>query len=794
MKKFYRFLHWKSILLTGGVLFLFMSTARAQPKQPVSYAVAMADSIIKYNPNEFNRWNYVNGTVLRSFIELWKATGEKKYLDYIKSTVDKSVNDDGTINNYKLSDYNIDQIKEGSAVLFLYRETGASKYKTAAELLRRQLKEHPRTSEGAFWHKERYPWQIWLDGLYMGSPFLAEYGEVFDEPEDFDDVINQLLLAHKHTLDRGTGLYYHGWDEKREQEWADTVTGQSPSFWGRAMGWYAMALVDALDYIPADHPKRDSVLMVLKSFSSAIKKYQDSASGLWWQVTDQGGREGNYLESSASCMFVYALAKAVRKSYIHPSYRNIAETGFRGILKHFITTDSAGNLVLGQCCLTAGLGYGRDGSYDYYVHQTKISVNDGKATGPFILAALELEGTGAGSLTVQQGSITTVSIRAKNKLRAAYSDLPIILDYHKLQQRSKGLDPLHCLIKSGETEIPCQVNDADGDGQPEEIVFLADFKAGEKRQFSLISGPEGISRTAYPRRTQAEISHKTNGHWESRKYIGGDFNNVDFLRVPDEHTDHSFYIRYEGPGWESDKVGYRFYLDWRNAIDIFGKLTDKMVLQQVGLDGFDSYHEPANWGMDVFKVGKTLGLGSIALWKDEKVRMVAKTDSVTCRIALNGPLESMIETRYYGWDVDGIRNNLNSKLTILGGSRVTKHQLRLEGDGGIFCTGLIKDKKAGLILPRQPEKGWTYMATWGRQSLNDDSLGIAILVNTKDLVKMTEDSINHVVVLKPEDGRLCYYLLGAWEKEPEGIKTEREFIAYLDALVAILNEPLKIKY
>jgi unsaturated rhamnogalacturonyl hydrolase len=407
MKQFYRLLHWKSTLLIGGVLFLFMVLNKVRAQQPVPYSVAMAESIMNTSPGGYGGWNYVSGTVLRGFIEVWKITGEKKYFDYIRNTVDRAVNADGSINQYRLSDYNIDQIKEGCAVLFLYRETGEAKYKTAAELLRRQLKEQPRTSEGAFWHKKRYPWQIWLDGLYMGCPFLAEYGAVFNEPAAYDDVINQLLLTHKHTLDPVTGLYYHGWDEKREQEWADSVTGQSPSFWGRAMGWYAMALVDALDYIPPDHAKRDSVLMVLNSFSATIRNYQDSASGVWWQ----GNREGNYLESSASCMFVYALAKAVRKGYIEPSYHIAAVQGFRGILKNFIATDTSNNLVLGRCCLTAGLGYGRDGSYDYYVNKTDIAVNDGKATGPFILAALEIENSMVPVAGSKQNAVDIENVR-----------------------------------------------------------------------------------------------------------------------------------------------------------------------------------------------------------------------------------------------------------------------------------------------------------------------------------------------------------------------------------------------
>jgi hypothetical protein len=414
-----------------------------------------------------------------------------------------------------------------------------------------------------------------------------------------------------------------------------------------------------------------------------------------------------------------------------------------------------------------------------------------KNTGLFLLLFTSITFEG---FTQCRESGEEIKVQAGNQISSAYTDVPVILDIKKLLQQYPDFNPGNCIVKAGETEIPCQVNDIDNNGQPDEIVFLADFKANETRQFLLDYKKKGSAIHTYPGRTQAELSYKTGGHWEGRKYIGGDFINVDYLRVPNEHTDHSFYIRYEGPGWESDKVGYRFYLDWRNAIDIFGKLTDTLVLQHVGLDGFDSYHEPAAWGMDVFKVGKTLGLGSIALWKNEKVRMVAQTDSVTCRIVLNGPVESMIETNYYGWSVDDTKNNLNSRLSIFGGSRVTEHQLRLEGDGGIFCTGLISDKKARLIVAPQVEEGWTYMATWGCQSLNNDSLGIAILVNTNNLVKITEDSINHVVVLKPEDSRLCYYLLGAWEKEPGGITTEKEFIAYLNSLVAILNKPLIITY
>jgi hypothetical protein len=193
--------------------------------------------------------------------------------------------------------------------------------------------------------------------------------------------------------------------------------------------------------------------------------------------------------------------------------------------------------------------------------------------------------------------------------------------------------------------------------------------------------------------------------------------------------------------------------------------------------------------MDIFKVGTTLGLGSVALWKNDSVHMVSHTDSVTCRIALNGLVESMIETKYYGWRVGNVCNNLTSRLSIYAGSRVTEHHLRLDGGGGTICTGLIRDKKAELILSPAIKEGWAYMATWGCQSLNNDSLGIAVLYRNADVEKITKDSVNHIVVFKSECKSLHYNLLAAWEKEPGGIKTRTEFISYLNSLLAVLNRP-----
>jgi unsaturated rhamnogalacturonyl hydrolase len=377
------------------ILFLicvpFMNCTSNGTSKSQLWSVRMAESVMTRRPNGYGDWDYVTGTVLKGFEELWRKTSDKRYFQYIQKTVDSVVNSDGSINDYKLSDYNIDEINEGRMLLFLYKETGEEKYKKAAALLRSQLMDQPRNSLGGFWHKKKYPFQMWLDGLYMGSPFYAEYGKLFDEPENFDDVVKQFTLMETHARDAETWLLYHAWDEKKEQDWADPATGLSAIFWGRAMGWYAMALVDVLDYLPVEHSGRNDLIAILQRLAEAVSKVQDDSTGVWWQVVDQSYREGNYLEASVSGMFVYALAKGVRLGYLDAKFKAVAEKAYQGILKEFISENEDGTIDLNQICRSAGLGYGRDGSYEYYVYQEKKVSNDGKGVGPFITASLEME-------------------------------------------------------------------------------------------------------------------------------------------------------------------------------------------------------------------------------------------------------------------------------------------------------------------------------------------------------------------------------------------------------------------
>ncbi|MCX6132819.1 MAG: glycoside hydrolase family 88 protein [Ignavibacteriales bacterium] len=342
------------------------------------------------SPNQ--RWNYEQGLMLVALRSMWLHSKDQRYFDFIKGNLDQFVEESGSIKTYKYEDFNIDNIAVGRALLTVYEATKEQKYKSAADTLRKQLQNQPRANEGGFWHKQIYPYQMWLDGLFMGEPFYAWYAVMTKEPRDYDDIVNQFVFIYKHTRDPKTGLLYHGWDESKQQRWADPKTGCSPHFWGRAIGWYAMALVDVLDILPKDYPRRKELLPILRDVSAALLKFQDKKTHLWYQVLDQGTREGNYLEASASGMFAYAFARGANKGYLPKTYMRSAKETFKGIVDNLVSVKANGFVDLLHTCQGAGLGgkpY-RDGSYEYYVGEAQ-RVNDMKGYGPFLLASIEIE-------------------------------------------------------------------------------------------------------------------------------------------------------------------------------------------------------------------------------------------------------------------------------------------------------------------------------------------------------------------------------------------------------------------
>ena len=384
-----------SILITFSV----SCTVSEKSTSPKDWAIKMAESDMVRNPEswmiDFSKqpnWGYCQGLVCRAQEQVWLATGNTKFYTYFKEYADTMIDKKGMIQKYRLTDYNIDNINSGKILFSLYEKTGDERYNIAIQTLRDQMRTHPRTSEGGFWHKKRYPHQMWLDGLYMASPFLAQYAEVYKKDSLFDDVANQIKLVHKHLKDPETGLYRHGWDESREQQWSDAETGLSQHVWGRGMGWFAMAIIDVLEFFPEDHPERDSIIEIAKHMADMIKKYQEPNKGLWYQVVDLGTRKGNYLEATASTMFVYFLIKGINENVLNKSFLPIAQKGYDGILDHLIRENEDGTISITKCCAGAGLGGNpyRDGTYEYYINE-HVRDDDPKAVGPFIMLALEFD-------------------------------------------------------------------------------------------------------------------------------------------------------------------------------------------------------------------------------------------------------------------------------------------------------------------------------------------------------------------------------------------------------------------
>lgn len=368
--------------------------------KPLGYKLALSEMLRNPQSEKIDvtgeKWSYAAAVEIEGILAAAQAYNDSALLAYALHYPDYFVNPDGSIKAFKKDAYNIDNVKGGTVILKALDMTGDQKYKIAADNIYGQLLEHPRTKSKNFWHKQIYPWQVWLDGLYMGQPFYAEYvnRNLNADKKLWDDIANQFITVGKKTYDKNTGLYRHAWDEKKKMFWANKKTGQSQHAWGRAMGWYIWAITDVLEKMPADHPKRPEMLKLLQSVADGIVKYQDPKTGVWYQVMDEPGKQGNYLEATASSMFVYNLLRAVRLGLLDQKYLAPAKKGYEGIVETFIKENPDGTISLTNCCAVAGLGPDknpkRDGSYKYYLSEP-IRDNDAKGVGPFILGSLEYD-------------------------------------------------------------------------------------------------------------------------------------------------------------------------------------------------------------------------------------------------------------------------------------------------------------------------------------------------------------------------------------------------------------------
>ncbi len=368
--------------------------------------------------SESPKWSYVMGIELEGMLDTYLAYGGEDIRKYCQEYTDTMINEKGDIRGYNILDYNLDNIRTGHFVTRMYNLYPEKKNLLAINTMMKQLQNQPRTiADKVFWHKAIYAYQVWLDGIFMGLPFRCLTASTQLKPKDaikiYDDAVNQLKITYERTLDPQTGLNRHAYDETRDAFWSDKETGLSQHCWGRAQGWYSMALIEVLDALPEDYSRRGEVLDLLQKDLDAVIKWQDQASGAWYQVMDEPGREGNYLESTCTSMFAYVLMKAYNKGYLGEKYRDAGIKAYQGILKNFIRVNADKTISLTQCCEVAGLGPAatpqviaamkkinpkgsvkenkrRDGSYEYYLSEP-IRDNDAKGVGPFIWASLEYE-------------------------------------------------------------------------------------------------------------------------------------------------------------------------------------------------------------------------------------------------------------------------------------------------------------------------------------------------------------------------------------------------------------------
>lgn len=394
-----RFRWHESSALAPILSLLLAAPLAAQPAR--TWGQRLADTLLADHPELWRmrksdgdyRWSYTPGLVGLGLLRLHDQSPDPRYSAYVKAYVDHYVDADGGIATFVPEEFNIDSLLSGRLLFPLLDATGDARYRAAIERLREQLRWQPRTRDGIFWHKLKYPWQVWLDGLYMGAPFYAEATARFGPPADFDDVARQFRESRARLVDARSGLLFHGWDESRFERWSDPATGRSPGFWTRSLGWFAMALADAWEQFPAAHPARAELARSLADLSAALLAVRDPRSRIWWQVPDAGGREGNFLEASGSAMIAYAWARGARSGMIEPRYRDLARESFDGLVSELVDRHEAtGRVTLRNVCRSAGLGGSpyRDGSYAYYV-STEVVANDAHGVGAFLLASAEIE-------------------------------------------------------------------------------------------------------------------------------------------------------------------------------------------------------------------------------------------------------------------------------------------------------------------------------------------------------------------------------------------------------------------
>jgi len=373
----------------------FKTASKADRDALYAWPIRIAHSVRSLYPDvtRLGNWNYTDGMIIDALYSIASRTGREDDFHYIRQYLDRFVTVEGSLDPkaYPFTLYSLDRIRPAPTLLWMYERTGDKKYFQAARYVATQLEKQPQTSDGGYWHRSTYPNQMWLDGIYMADVFAVQFGVRTNQPKYFDEAVKQITLVYKHTHDPRTGLCYHGWDETKSRPWANPETGASPEFWGRALGWYVMALADVLDWLPADHPGRKDVLPIVQSLCRSLLKYQDRNTGLWYQILDKPDAPKNYVETSCSLMFAYAMARGAQRGWLGPEYLDHALRTTRGVLNHRVDLLPDNCMDIRGTVRVGSLG-GNGGFYDYYV-TVPVVTNDQKSLGAFMYLSLILSDT-----------------------------------------------------------------------------------------------------------------------------------------------------------------------------------------------------------------------------------------------------------------------------------------------------------------------------------------------------------------------------------------------------------------
>jgi mannose-6-phosphate isomerase-like protein (cupin superfamily) len=630
------------------------------------------------------------------------------------------------------------------------------------------LNTYPRTEDGGFWHAAgaSRQHQLWGDGVFMSIPFLVRYGRLFGDVAYADDEAAKQLIVYASHLHSPEGLLYHAYDESGAAPWADPATHHSAEFWCRAMGWFGMTLIDVLDVLPASDPKRPQLISILQDLVRGLTKYQDSQTGLWYQVVDKGSTPGNWLETSSSSMFSYVISVAASKGYVDRKYDAVARKGYRGVLTT-ITLAPDGLTNISDICEGTNVG-----DLAFYLAR-KRNANDFHGLGAFLIMNEHfLSGASAMEMTDLRRKTFRVAITNPTGQDRVED---VVLRVADVKKAVPDFNAESAVVRTnveegpGEgraAELASQADHLDGDQRAGELAFQIPLEAKQTRVATISYGEPNVTPTDYPRRTAAKFAK-----------------------------------HYDGMGWESETTAWRLYFDKRNAIDLWGKRKPGLYLETFAAPTY-RYQEEAPIGRDIYNVGTSLGAGGLGAWVDGHAMPVSEVNGRNWRIVTSGPARSIVEFTYDGWKIGDRTVSLTSRITQWAGERGYEHDVAIRGASDFPLVAGISRKPG---LKEIDGRSTCSLSLWGHQvvkpgtgateSLLDQNLGVAIVApGAARGCQVAGDPLNYLVQPQLKNGAARWYVLAAWDQEENSpVHGSKDFAALVDRESARLSQPALIK-